>query len=144
MTIIITWKKRSWYLRTFKIQVMKFCIYIFLFAVLFRPVFPILDYALNYNYISAELCENRNTPKLECNGKCHLKKELAKALKNETPSSNEKKGEITETILLYFENIPVFNFQNNQKVILEINSRYKNLYVYLNTYFVFHPPIFKY
>lgn len=123
---------------------MKFCIYIFLFAVLFRPVFPILDYVLNYRYISTELCENKDTPELGCNGKCHLKKELAKALKNETPSSNEKKSEITETILLYFENIPVFSFQNGQNVILEINSVYKNLYVYLNTYFVFHPPVFKY
>jgi hypothetical protein len=123
---------------------MKFCIYIFLFAVLFRPVFPILDYVLNYHYISTELCENKDAPELGCNGKCHLKKELAKALKNETPASNEKKSEITETILLYFENIPVFSFQNDQNVILEINSVYKNLYVYLNTYFVFHPPVLKY
>ncbi|MBP1222990.1 hypothetical protein [Flavobacterium sp. 1355] len=123
---------------------MKFCIYIFLFAVLFRPVFPILDYVLNYRYISTELCENKYYPELDCNGKCHLKKELAKALKNETPSSNEKKSEITETILLYFESFPVFNFQNSQNVILEINSGYKNLYVYLNTYFVFRPPVFKY
>jgi hypothetical protein len=123
---------------------MKFCIYIFLFAVLFRPAFPILDYVLNYRYISTELCENNDAPELGCNGKCHLKKELAKALKNEAPTSNEKKSEITETILLYVENIPVFSFQNDQNVILEINSVYKNLYVYLNTYFVFHPPVFKY
>lgn len=123
---------------------MKFCIYIFLFAVLFRPVFPILDYVLNYRYISTELCENKDTPEKGCKGKCHLKKEMAKALKNETPFSNEKKSEITETILLYLENIPVFNFQNSQKVILEINTVYINFYVYLKAFFVFRPPVFKY
>lgn len=108
MTEIIRIKICSQYLRNLKIQVMKFCVYIFLFAVVFRPAFPFLDYLVNYHYITTELCENKNAPEMHCNGKCHLKKELAKAYKNETPSSNEKKSETTEIVVLFLVKIPVF------------------------------------
>lgn len=123
---------------------MKFCVYIFLFAVVFRPAFPILDYALNYQYISTQLCENKNTPELGCNGKCHLKKELAKTYKNDVPASNEKKSEITETVVLFLVNIPVFSFENELKSTLEINSAYKNLYTHLDAVFLFRPPVFSF
>ena len=43
-----------------------------------RPIMPIISYAVNYEYISTELCENKDKPEMACNGKCHLKKELAK------------------------------------------------------------------
>lgn len=36
-------------------------------------------YQLNKAYISKELCENRNRPKMHCEGKCFLKKSLAHA-----------------------------------------------------------------
>ncbi|MAW96897.1 MULTISPECIES: hypothetical protein [unclassified Leeuwenhoekiella] len=51
----------------------------FLFAlfVLVRPVLPVLDYALNYDYIVEELCVNRDRPELECNGRCYLMQALA-------------------------------------------------------------------
>lgn len=81
---------------------------------------------------------------MECNGKCYLKKELAKSLKNETSSSNEKKNETTETALLYFVNLPVFVFKNTKKSISEINTVYQNLYFHLYTIFVFHPPLLNY
>jgi hypothetical protein len=35
------------------------------------------------DYISKTLCENRNKPKLHCNGKCYLNKQLKKEEKNE-------------------------------------------------------------
>ncbi|MFN3916539.1 MAG: hypothetical protein ACK4K0_02250 [Flavobacteriales bacterium] len=36
----------------------------------------VLNYLTNTNYYSTELCENKNTPELNCNGKCHLSKEI--------------------------------------------------------------------
>lgn len=123
---------------------MKFCVSLFLFAVMFRPVFPILDYVLNYHYIATELCENKNVPELGCNGKCHLKKELAKAYKNDVPASNEKKIENIETVILFMINILVFNFANTLQTFVKINTVYQNLYSHLNTVFVFHPPVFNY
>ncbi|WP_264551145.1 hypothetical protein [Flavobacterium sp. N2038] len=121
---------------------MKFCVHIFLFSLVFRPAFPFLDYVLNYQYIATELCENKTKPQLGCNGKCHLKKELIKAYKNETPSSNDKKSETTETVVLFMVKIPVFTFEKNPESILQINSVYQNLYSHLDTASVFRPPIF--
>jgi hypothetical protein len=38
-----------------------------------------LHYQLNKAYIAANLCENKARPSMKCNGKCHLRKQLAKA-----------------------------------------------------------------
>ena len=37
---------------------------------------PIIEYYANYEYIANVLCENRDKPYLECNGKCYLQKQL--------------------------------------------------------------------
>jgi hypothetical protein len=36
-----------------------------------------LDFEIRRDYIVANLCENRNRPQLNCNGKCYLAKKLA-------------------------------------------------------------------
>ena len=36
------------------------------------------EYAVNYDYIVENLCENRDIPSLHCDGKCYLAKQLAK------------------------------------------------------------------
>jgi hypothetical protein len=43
-----------------------------------RPIMPYLDYALNYDFIQEELCENKANPEENCHGKCYLKKEISK------------------------------------------------------------------
>jgi hypothetical protein len=35
-----------------------------------------LDFFINQDYISKNLCVNRDKPQLHCNGKCHLAKKL--------------------------------------------------------------------
>lgn len=37
---------------------------------------PHVNYWMNRDYISSVLCENKDKPELQCNGKCHLKKEI--------------------------------------------------------------------
>ena len=64
---------------------------------LVKPSFPIIDYVVNYEYISKELCENKAKPELHCNGKCHLMKELAKASEAEKPISSDKKDNAQKT-----------------------------------------------
>lgn len=44
-----------------------------------RPVAPLMEYLINYDYISEELCENKEKPMLECNGKCYLAKQFKAA-----------------------------------------------------------------
>jgi hypothetical protein len=44
----------------------------------------VAEYAINKDYIAKNLCENRDKPKLLCNGKCQLAKKMAA----EEPSPN--------------------------------------------------------
>ena len=111
-------------------------------ALFLKPVFPVLDYILNYNYISTVLCENEDKPKLNCFGKCHLKKELAKASEGEKPiQSNKKNNNKQEIENLFFDNINYILSKEN--ILIKKNSfkeYYSNIYSYMNCSSVFHPP----
>jgi hypothetical protein len=110
---------------------------------LIKPVLPVLEYIVNYEYISKVLCINRDKPKMQCNGKCHLMKELAKASDAEKPLSSDKKGTAPILDVIIFEEIKSFEmatvfFDTKEK----INPHYSNLYARLNSASVFHPPTF--
>jgi len=111
---------------------------LFLFV---KPVLPFLEYAAFYDYIKNELCENKDVPELQCNGKCHLKKELAKA--SNSDNNSEKSHHYTaEQTIVFFQNIShnyVLFFSNNDK--LKINTGYNNSYTYYYSNFVFQPPL---
>ncbi|HEV7382474.1 MAG TPA: hypothetical protein VGN64_21915 [Dyadobacter sp.] len=42
-----------------------------------------LDFEIRRDYIVANLCENKNRPQLNCNGKCYLAKKIEAAKKQE-------------------------------------------------------------
>jgi hypothetical protein len=110
---------------------------------LIKPVLPVLEYVVNYEYISKVLCINKDKPKIQCNGKCHLMKELAKASDAEKPMSSDKKVASQVLEVLFFEEIQSFKitpvcFLTKEK----INPVYSNLYFHLNLHSIFHPPIF--
>ncbi|MCR5863242.1 hypothetical protein LRS05_14425 [Flavobacterium sp. J372] len=105
-----------------------------------RPVLPVLDYIINYDYIAAELCENKAKPEMHCNGKCHLKKELAKASDSEKPLS-QKKSQASETEVLFFQDTVSFNPQTKVSIITSNIFIYTNLYSYQEGYSHFHPPL---
>ncbi|WP_317174742.1 hypothetical protein [Flavobacterium sp. HJJ] len=122
---------------------MKKIIFIIVLTMLLKPIFPVVEYVVNYEYISKVLCENKAKPMMHCNGKCHLMKELAKASDAENPKSSDKKGTVQLTEVLFFEEIKLFKINtlissNTQK----INKSYSDLYFYLNGDAVFRPPIF--
>lgn len=59
---------------------MKYFISFFiLFTVAIRPILPLLNYAVNYDYIAQNLCEKKDIPDSTCKGKCYVGKELAKS-----------------------------------------------------------------
>lgn len=102
-----------------------------------------VDYVVNYEYISKVLCENKAKPELECNGKCQLMKELAKAAEEEKPLSSDKKNTTPVFEILFFQEINDFKwtqvyFQDRNTTF----NHYSDLYFYLNSDAVFHPPIF--
>ena len=122
---------------------MKKIIFIIVLILLVKPVLPVLEYVINYEYISKVLCINKDKPKLQCNGKCHLMKELAKASDAGKPFSTDKKGTTSILDVLIFEEIKSFDiiplcFGTQEK----INQGYSNLYIYMKSDSVFHPPTF--
>ena len=120
---------------------MKKIVFIILIALILKPILPVVDYIVNYEYISKVLCVNKAKPMMHCNGKCHLMKELAKAADTENPKSSDKKQNSPIQEVLFFKEIKSFSivsfsFSTESK----INSSYLELYSYLNTNSVFHPP----
>lgn len=110
--------------------------------ILFKPVFPVLNYFTNYDYISTVLCENTSEPQLKCNGKCHLKKELARASEIEKPINSDKKQNVKQEIevlfcesIAMFKNQPNFNFELNK-----VSLFYQNFYQSKVLTSIFHPP----
>ena len=121
---------------------MKNAIFIIALFLLLKPILPVVEYVVNYEYISKVLCVNKAKPTIHCNGKCHLMKELAKASENEKPIS-DKKIVVHEFEILFFQEIKPFqmtSFLNaNQSI---INAKYANLYFHLKDDSFFHPPTF--
>ena len=49
---------------------------------------PIIEYYSNYDYIATVLCENKDKPFLNCNGKCYLQSQIAKNNYNDSHNHN--------------------------------------------------------
>jgi hypothetical protein len=117
--------------------------FILILAIFLKPIFPVIEYAVNYEYISKVLCENKTKPKLQCNGKCHLMKELAKASENEKPASSDKKGYSPVLEILFFQEIKTFSIASGSFLDKENNcNTYSNLYSNSHLESLFRPPIF--
>jgi len=48
------------------------------FLALLNPITPYISYSFNKTEIIEKFCENKDKPALQCEGKCHLKKQLTK------------------------------------------------------------------
>lgn len=117
-------------------------ILLFVLVLLLKPVFPVISFMVNYDYIAKELCENKTKPELHCNGKCYLKKELAKASENTNQNSQNKKQIQQETEILFLETICNISFQNNDLHNHSVvKDNYSTQYSHLNSNSIFHPPI---
>lgn len=102
-----------------------------------------IDYAVNYDYISQVLCINKDKPVLKCNGKCHLMQELAKATDDDKPISSNKKQNTIQLVDLFVTDVTSYSFLSPfYSPQQELNSSYTNLYTHLDSYAIFHPPIF--
>lgn len=121
---------------------MKKFVIILVLAIILKPIIPVIDYVVNYHYIATVLCENKDKPQLNCCGKCHLKKELAKASEGEKPNSSDKKDNTKQEVeVLFYEDIaslviaPIY-FESETTSI----DNYLNFYIHLKGCNVFHPP----
>lgn len=104
----------------------------------FSTVMIVAAFYANRDYIAANLCENRDKPRMQCNGKCSLNKQLAKEAEHQAPvPQNVHK----EEVLLYYEGT-AFAISYGQQP----RSEVKQFFAYneLNTIdlpgTIFHPP----
>ena len=118
---------------------MKTFIFILVTVLLLKPVLPFLEYAVNYDYITQVLCENKAAPELECNGKCHLMKELAKASEDEKPLSSHKKS-MSESEVLFFQEFQQNVVFTSTPSFVVISNFYFNNYSHLLFDTSYRPP----
>lgn len=108
---------------------------------LVKPVMPVFEYVFNYEYITTELCVNKDNYVMGCDGKCYLVKQLAKASESEKPLSSDKKHVTTETSDLFVEAFLEYDFTIAKNTIQNQEfSTYSNLYSHLDSGAFFHPP----
>jgi hypothetical protein len=99
----------------------------------------LIDYTLNKNFISGNLCENRLKPKLQCAGKCYLNKQLTKA--NDSQESRDQKGTVKNIVIDFFEtpDKPAFGCPEMASV---CSGKFQTLRItgkFIAS--IFHPPI---
>jgi hypothetical protein len=116
-------------------------IFLTLFVV-FRPLAPLVEYAVNYQYISEVLCINKSNPELHCNGKCYLGKEIAKT--NDTDSSPLNKIKNSGQKLLDIYILPeITGIRHSEKISLfNVQFNYTADYFFLFLKHIFRPPVF--
>ena len=120
---------------------MKFLFPIFAFLIVIRPAFPVVEYVLNYDYISKELCENKDRPELACNGKCYLMQALAEASEKESQQKKETSAKKIEIPLFYAEKQLVLNTNFDPEAIAHNFVAKPQFYQYYSLQDFFHPPI---
>jgi hypothetical protein len=59
----------------------------------------IIDFKINQNFIAAKLCQNRNRPKMHCNGQCALMKKMRQQEKQDPNVPGPLKLQISSTVL---------------------------------------------
>lgn len=102
----------------------------------FRPAYyvsQLVYYELNIDYIIENYCVNKSRPRLQCNGKCHLMKQLN--VVDLINTSNEKSIERVVINAFY----PVFaqnnTFEFSKELFPNLNTKvvdiYNNSYTYL-------------
>ncbi|SDQ34659.1 hypothetical protein SAMN05421664_1251 [Chryseobacterium soldanellicola] len=119
---------------------MKFFISIFIiFTIAIRPVLPLINYAINYEYIVKNLCENRNIPQSTCKGKCYVEKELAKT---EKQSNNSQTIKISGLDVFVSTQILSFSDKSESGFIIK-TPKSDDLNFHLSEYSsrIFHPPL---
>jgi hypothetical protein len=93
-------------------------------------VYVQIDFIVNQQEITAKLCENKAKPKLQCNGKCHLKKQLAKI--DNTEKKEDKKHHSNQSVKV--EELFFNTLENSSSSFFTIEIKTKKTYTYLNLY----------
>lgn len=123
-------------LRSTSFSVICLCILVFY---LIRPVLPFIEYAVYKDYISKNLCINKDKPQNCCQGKCYLDEQLKKnAEPLESNKDNNKKSVPDKIIEDHLKAEIVFTAPAVQFIIITFNYSTRIINSHLPALFV--PP----
>ena len=99
-----------------------------------NSLLTVAAFELNKEYISKNLCENRDKPQMHCNGKCHLVKQQEKSERSPIAPVKEK-----QEVVQFFESnrgaLPYFMTGIQRNIIPYIDGESQSV-----MRSVFHPP----
>ncbi|EHQ44533.1 hypothetical protein [Myroides odoratus] len=107
----------------------------------FKPVLPVVEYVVLYDYIKNELCVNKDKPELECNGKCHLKKEMAHASDTKT-EKNKVNFASAELQIMYYQALEMISAVVFNPYRIKNDRAVTSLYSFSFSNLLFRPPVF--
>ncbi len=103
-----------------------------------NQVIVVAEYYAQKGYIAKTLCENKSKPELHCEGKCCLKKKLAKDGGEQLPNPGNQKSEQTVNLIGPEAKIEIV-FHLHVPPAKKYFS-YNELKTYSYHHSVFHPP----
>lgn len=86
-----------------------------------------------------KLCINKETPEVQCNGKCSLM--MVSGVPEQQKNQSEAVFEYTE-IVMFNSQLSLFRIESKTIVNNNVLSYYQNLYKFLVDFDSFHPPQF--
>ncbi|CAM2962614.1 hypothetical protein CHFL109739_10080 [Chryseobacterium flavum] len=107
-----------------------------------RPLVPLVEYAVNYNYIVKVLCINKSRPEIHCNGKCYLSKELAKTNDSESSPFQKIKNSGQKILDTYILPETTEITTTEKLVFFNFSFIYETTYSFLFLTHIFKPPVF--
>ncbi|MUH36131.1 hypothetical protein D9O36_09780 [Zobellia amurskyensis] len=94
------------------------------FIMMVKPLWPVAEYIANYDYIKNVLCENKDKPMLNCDGKCYLAKQLAKeSEENGKNPFGEKQSKVEIQPVVFIQSLQYIDFGFN--ILNPLNRNYR-------------------
>ncbi len=108
-----------------------------------RPLLPVIDYYVNYDYIAEELCINKDKPYLECNGRGYLNAAMERV--NGPAEKQQQKSFVINWNDYPISTLDFHNYQlsfSDELLYLETPKFSKNLVIKDFISFLLRPPIY--
>jgi predicted NACHT family NTPase len=89
----------------------------------FTRLFIYAGYEVNQKYIAEKLCENRDKPWLNCNGRCYLMKKIKQAEDKERSAERQVQKSLFQDVFFATN----FSFKFHQQLLRLITERYQTM-----------------
>ena len=100
----------------------------------------VLDYQARKAEITQLFCVNKAKPRLHCNGKCHLRKQLGKATDTESKSPGSGFAKVKYEVMAPLASVVLPTLTVSYPVSVHFAPRIASCYAFSLAKGIFHPP----